>query len=130
MLCNICSSFDSASTEQVSKKLQKKGDGQDGAEDGAAADAAVAQAPQPGFELILRICVILQISKKRKKKGDGQDGAEDGAAAEAAVAQAAQKLTAESYTPPDPGPYPQDKPPENPVRFTPVQVCTDDHVEL
>ncbi len=30
---------------------------------------------------------------------------------------------AESYLPPNPGPYPQDKPPENKVRFTPVQVC-------
>lgn len=33
-----------------------------------------------------------------------------------------QKLIAESYAPPNPGPYPQDKPPENTVRFTPVQV--------
>ena len=32
------------------------------------------------------------------------------------------KLIAEAYTPPDPGPYPQDKPPENAVCFTPVQV--------
>ncbi len=31
-------------------------------------------------------------------------------------------LVAESYAPADPGPYPQDKPPENQVRFTPVQV--------
>jgi hypothetical protein len=47
-------------------------------------------------------------------------------AAEAAAAEAAteapQRLIAESYAPPDPGPYPQDKPPENSVRFTPVQV--------
>ncbi len=28
----------------------------------------------------------------------------------------------ESYTPPDPGPYPQDQPRRNAVRFTPVQV--------
>lgn len=33
-----------------------------------------------------------------------------------------QTLVAESYAPADPGPYPQDKPPENQVRFTPVQV--------
>lgn len=64
----------------------------------------------------------LQSSKKRKKKEGGQEGAEDGATAAAAAAQGPQKLTAQSYTPPDPGPYPQDKPPENPVRFTPVQV--------
>jgi len=28
----------------------------------------------------------------------------------------------ESYVPPDPGPYPEDKPRTNTVRFTPVQV--------
>lgn len=28
----------------------------------------------------------------------------------------------ESYAPADPGPYPEDLPPQNPVRFTPVQV--------
>ena len=39
------------------------------------------------------------------------------------VADAASRtITAESYLPPNPGPYPQDKPPENTVRFTPVQV--------
>ena len=32
------------------------------------------------------------------------------------------KLIAESYVTPNQGPYPQNKPPENPVRFTPVQV--------
>jgi hypothetical protein len=31
-------------------------------------------------------------------------------------------LVVESYTPPDPGPYPQDQPRRNAVRFTPVQV--------
>lgn len=43
----------------------------------------------------------------------------------AAEAEAAElkMLVAESYAPADPGPYPQDKPPENQVRFTPVQVC-------
>ena len=62
-----------------------------------------------------------QASKKRKKGSD--EAAEDSAAAAAAVAvQAPAVLKAESYTPPDPGPYPQDKPPENSVRFTPVQV--------
>lgn len=47
--------------------------------------------------------------------------AADVTATEAAAA-APQKLIAESYAPPNPGPYPQDKPPENTVRFTPVQV--------
>ena len=32
------------------------------------------------------------------------------------------RIVVEPYFPPDPGPYPQDKPPENTVRFTPVQV--------
>ncbi|KAL3158109.1 hypothetical protein ABBQ32_011710 [Trebouxia sp. C0010 RCD-2024] len=58
-------------------------------------------------------------AKKRKKSGGG--GAEDAEVAAAAAPQS-QTLTAQSYTPPDPGPYPQDKPPENSVRFTPVQV--------
>lgn len=63
---------------------------------------------------------VVQSAKKRKKSGGG--GAEDAEVAAAAAPQS-QTLTAQSYTPPDPGPYPQDKPPENSVRFTPVQVC-------
>ena len=31
-------------------------------------------------------------------------------------------LIVEAYTPPDPGPYPQDQPKQNSVRFTPTQV--------
>ena len=31
-------------------------------------------------------------------------------------------LIIETYTPPDPGPYPQDQPKQNSVRFTPTQV--------
>lgn len=31
-------------------------------------------------------------------------------------------LTIETYTPPDPGPYPQDQPKQNSVRFTSTQV--------
>ncbi len=70
----------------------------------------------------LKFYITVQSAKKRKKKDSGADGAEDGSATVAEVAQPSQTLIAESYTPPDPGPYPQDKPPENPVRFTPVQV--------
>jgi hypothetical protein len=33
-----------------------------------------------------------------------------------------EKLIVEAYTPPDPGPYPQDQPKQNSVRFTPTQV--------
>ncbi|XP_043691162.1 RNA helicase aquarius isoform X2 [Telopea speciosissima] len=32
-----------------------------------------------------------------------------------------ERLTVEAYVPPDPGPYPQDKPKQNSVRFTPTQ---------
>lgn len=34
-----------------------------------------------------------------------------------------EKVVVEAYVPPDPGPYPQDQPKKNSVRFTPVQVC-------
>jgi intron-binding protein aquarius len=33
-----------------------------------------------------------------------------------------EKLIPETYIPADPGPYPQDKPKQNSVRFTPTQV--------
>lgn len=33
-----------------------------------------------------------------------------------------EKVVVEAYVPPDPGPYPQDKPKQNSVRFTPTQV--------
>ena len=33
-------------------------------------------------------------------------------------------LIVEAYIPPDPGPYPQDQPKQNSVRFTPTQVLT------
>ena len=33
-----------------------------------------------------------------------------------------EKLIVEAYTPPDPGPYPQDQPKQNSVKFTPTQV--------
>lgn len=58
-------------------------------------------------------------SAKKRKKSAAEDAE---LAAAAAAAPQCSTLTAQSYTPPDPGPYPQDKPPENSVRFTPVQV--------
>ena len=48
-----------------------------------------------------------------------------GAEAEAGVTAEAAELPlvrVESYKPPDPGPYPEDEPKQNAVRFTPVQV--------
>lgn len=35
-----------------------------------------------------------------------------------------EKIFVEAYVPPDPGPYPQDQPKQNSVRFTPTQVLT------
>lgn len=35
-----------------------------------------------------------------------------------------ESLIVETYIPPDPGPYPQDKPKQNAVRFTPTQVLS------
>lgn len=51
--------------------------------------------------------------KKRKADGPAEAAAE---AAELPL------VRVESYKPPDPGPYPQNQPRQNPVRFTPVQV--------
>jgi intron-binding protein aquarius len=48
----------------------------------------------------------------KRKAGEAADGG--GAGGE-------RRLVVESYTPVDPGPYPQDLPPQNAVRFTPVQ---------
>ncbi|GIL75166.1 hypothetical protein Vretimale_7780 [Volvox reticuliferus] len=44
------------------------------------------------------------------------------AAAGASPGPAPGELVVESYVPPDPGPYPQDQPRRNAVRFTPIQV--------
>lgn len=46
----------------------------------------------------------------------------DAAAAPADCPPPQQRLEVVSYTPPNPGPYPQNQPPTNRVRFTPVQV--------
>jgi intron-binding protein aquarius len=56
--------------------------------------------------------------KAAKRKAAEAAGGDD-TAAEAAAPE--RKLLVESYTPVDPGPYPQDLPPQNTVRFTPVQ---------
>ncbi len=76
-----------------------------------AADATLAREAQrqSGFE------TDTQGSVKKKRKA----AADEAAAPDAA---APQQLLVESYAPADPGPYPADVPPQNPVRFTPVQV--------
>lgn len=53
--------------------------------------------------------------------GKPQGGKRKGGAEGGAAAAPERKLVVESYTPVDPGPYPQDLPPQNTVRFTPVQ---------
>ena len=59
--------------------------------------------------------------RKAAKKGRKRRAGEEPAEEEQPTA-VRPKLIAESYAPQNPGPYPQDKPPENNVRFTPVQV--------
>ena len=54
---------------------------------------------------------------KRKATATAADGDQQQQEAQAAR----RTLVVESYTPVDPGPYPQDLPPQNAVRFTPVQ---------
>ncbi|GLI62109.1 hypothetical protein VaNZ11_004692 [Volvox africanus] len=51
----------------------------------------------------------------------GADGSGPSVAT-AAVSASPGELLVESYVPPDPGPYPQDQPRRNAVRFTPIQV--------
>lgn len=63
-------------------------------------------------------------SGKEKGKAAAAEGAEGAAAGGQGEGEEGAKgvLRVESYTPPDPGPYPQNQPPRNKVRFTPVQV--------
>ena len=65
--------------------------------------------------------VTFPAPQKSEQKGKKRKAGE-AAGSEEQPATSRPKLMAESYAPQDPGPYPQDKPPENPVRFTPVQV--------
>ncbi len=58
---------------------------------------------------------------------DGEGGKKGAASGDAAAANGGgsgskPELKVETYVPPDPGPYPQDMPRMNHVRFTPVQV--------
>ena len=63
----------------------------------------------------------LRAGGKRKAAESAANGAADGAKQNGVAAELPLVLV-ESYKPPDPGPYPQDEPPQNTVRFTPVQV--------
>ncbi|XP_024517313.1 RNA helicase aquarius [Selaginella moellendorffii] len=57
-----------------------------------------------------------KVKRSRKRKASSGNGTAD---SETAVQEA---IIVESYVPPDPGPYPQDQPKQNSVRFTPVQI--------
>jgi len=63
-------------------------------------------------------------SKRKAANGAAEDGDANGSEPTANGAASAELpvVRVESYKPPDPGPYPQDEPPQNTVRFTPVQV--------
>ena len=60
-------------------------------------------------------------AKRKAANGTAANGTADQGEAHAASAELP-VVRVESYRPPDPGPYPQDEPPQNTVRFTPVQV--------
>lgn len=61
-----------------------------------------------------------ETQKGKKRKAESEPVIEDAVK----PVSAKPKLIAESYVTLNQGPYPQNKPPENPVRFTPVQVRT------
>ena len=59
--------------------------------------------------------------KKKRKAGEEEPPPPPTATTKGAPGRASRRLLAESYPPSDPGPYPEDVPPLNTVRFTPVQ---------
>lgn len=66
----------------------------------------------------------VESEEEAAEKANGSSGKANDADTEMAVTTIGNKgeLVVESYLPPDPGPYPQNQPPTNKVRFTPVQV--------
>lgn len=74
-----------------------------------------ASAPKPPFQVIFPKAKKPETKVKGGKR-KGADAYADGAADQP------KQLVVKSYVPPDPGPYPQDQPKQNTVRFTPVQV--------
>jgi intron-binding protein aquarius len=98
----------------------------------AAADAAPAAAPKTGKRKVAvgfcrargraaRACTSPLDSCLLSHRCAVQGAQETAADATEAPSAEQPRLLVEPYLPPDPGPYPQDKPPENTVRFTPVQ---------
>lgn len=74
--------------------------------------------PKPPFHVILPKSTSGG-NKVKSGKRKGADVSADGAADPTSERQ---KVVAKAYVPPDPGPYPQDQPKQNTVKFTPVQV--------
>ena len=66
--------------------------------------------PGPPYKIEMRKS-ILSSSNKRKDTES-----------EAASSTPVEDVIVTHYDPPNPGPYPEDQPPQNTVRFTPVQI--------
>lgn len=88
--------------------------------------------PDPNPKPPFRVTFLLRKEEEKvplakppaKRKGVDGEVANGGSAMEVdgAPETKAEPILAESYVPPDPGPYPQDQPKQNSVQFTPVQV--------
>lgn len=75
--------------------------------------------PRPPFR------IKLPRSFKSDTHAPSENGRPDTGVSDAKMVDACvekEKLIVEAYIPPDPGPYPQDQPKQNSVRFTPTQV--------
>lgn len=79
---------------------------------------AKGQKPQPPF--------IMTLPPKEQAEGGAAEGGAAGEKRKQPPAGGAPEgkpvLRVKAYVPPDPGPYPEDVPPQNQIRFTPVQV--------
>lgn len=80
--------------------------------------AADALAPRPPFKVKFPSFSAAEETASVGRKGKRRAG-DDTAASEPSPPP---RLSVESYSPADPGPYPQDIPPQNTVRYTPAQV--------
>ncbi|XP_040992399.1 RNA helicase aquarius [Juglans microcarpa x Juglans regia] len=76
--------------------------------------------PRPPFRISLPRMLKGGIHALPVNKMSAVDSANDANKADADFEK--EKLTVEAYTAPDPGPYPQDQPKQNSVRFTPTQI--------
>lgn len=74
-------------------------------------------APKPPFRVTLP-----KVQKRANLKAKPATNKRKGLEAESNDADTVKEVLVEAYVPSDPGPYPQDQPKQNSVRFTPVQV--------